>query len=248
MPKIFVLTGPDVGHSFDVRAGALLGRAEDCTVRLHDASVSRHHARLEHNDAGWSVVDLASRNGLFWDGARVERVSLEDGREFTLGEVVLKFRVGAVVKPAITAPEPLVEEEEIVLEGDWDPKKAVSSLPASAAQAEVTAFTRRTPAAEPAQPSIAQKQAAQRLAAAGLTPARSNVGARGVLQYGKVESRTGFLQADFDQQPLWIKFLILFAVLVVVAGLSWITFRAVILLRGAPEAQPTLEESIDESR
>ncbi|MDZ4772807.1 MAG: FHA domain-containing protein [Planctomycetota bacterium] len=261
MPKIFVLTGPDVGHSCDVEAGALFGRADDCVVRLKDASISRHHARLERTAAGWSVVDLGSRNGVFWDGERVERVTLEEGREFTLGEVVLKFRDGALPKryasPATqitTAAQASLEDEEIVLEGEWDDAKAAANvLPTATAfapRAKPTehGFGAHAAPAEQAQPSLARRQATEKLAAAGALPTQSKIGARGVLQYGKVESRDGFMQSDFDQQPLWIKFLILLVVLVVVAGVSWLAFRAVILLRGSPTDPPAIEESVEEAK
>jgi hypothetical protein len=248
MPKIFVLTGPDVGHTFEVQPGAVFGRAEDCTVRLTDASVSRHHARLEHTAAGFAIVDLGSRNGVFWDGERVERVTLEEGREFTLGEVVLKFRSGASAKPAAAATA--ITDEEIVLEGEWDESKAP---PPAADPAAMTAFTQRAPvqpaprpAAAPARP--APNKTAEKLVAAGVAPQRDNAGARGVLQYNKVESRAGLLQADFDQQPLWVKILLLFAVLVVVAGVSWLAFRAVILLRGSTANEPVVESTSEEAR
>lgn len=241
MPKIFVLSGPDVGHSYDVQAGAVFGRADECAVRLHDASVSRQHARLEHTAAGWSVVDLNSRNGVFWDGARVLRVSLEEGREFSLGEVVLKFREGAAAKQPVVVKPVMDEAEEIVLEGEWDESRAPT-----VASPAMTAFTPRAASVEPAQPSIARRQATERLAAAGALPSPSKIGARGVLQYGKVESRAGVMQSDFDQQPFLIKLLILFAVLVVVAGVSWLAFRAVVLTRGSPE--PVIEENVDEAR
>jgi hypothetical protein len=246
MPKIFVLTGPDVGHSFEVAADAVFGRADDCAVRLGDASVSRHHARLEHTPAGWVIVDLGSRNGVFWDGERVERVSLEEGREFALGEVVLKFRTGVAAQPAVVATAVAIEPEEIVLEGEWDETKAPKP---TAAPADMTAFTTRAPTAEPAQPSIARRQATEKLAAAGALPAaRAKVGARGVLQYGKVEARAGFLQSDFDQQPLWVKLLILLTVLIVIAGVSWLAFRAVILLRGTGVDAPAVEATAEDGR
>ena len=57
MPRIFVLSGPDVGASHDVASGATFGRSNDCAVPLHDASVSRQHARLEERDGDWHVVD-----------------------------------------------------------------------------------------------------------------------------------------------------------------------------------------------
>jgi hypothetical protein len=92
MPKLYVLSGPDVGKSFEVSAGALVGRDPECAVRLRDASVSRHHARVEHDSGAWSILDTQSRNGIHVERDRVPRVSLTDGAEFTLGEVLMRFR------------------------------------------------------------------------------------------------------------------------------------------------------------
>jgi pSer/pThr/pTyr-binding forkhead associated (FHA) protein len=102
MPKLYVLSGPDVGKSFEIAAGALVGRDPECAVRLRDPSVSRHHARLEHDASGWSIVDTDSRNGIHLEKQRVPRAALEDGAEFTLGEVLMRFRAEA---PRAADPE-----------------------------------------------------------------------------------------------------------------------------------------------
>ncbi len=104
MPRIIVLSGADVGLDVEVAEGALFGRADDCPVRLRDASVSRHHARLERGASGFEVVDLGSRNGIARTGARSERIPLSHGAEFTLGALLIRF-----VDP------PAGEVEEIVL-------------------------------------------------------------------------------------------------------------------------------------
>ncbi len=239
MPRIFVLTGPDVGQSFELSEGMLCGRAEDCGVRLHDASVSRHHARIERQPNGWSIVDVGSRNGLHWDGQRVQRVPLDDGREFTLGEVVLKFRDAPVTSstPATT------DEGEIELEGTWDDAKA----PAAAA---VTAYTPRSAPPPERRETVAGSapRTSEKRAAVGLAAARSDVASRGVLQYQKVEARGGFLQSDFEQQPGWVKALILFAVLAVFGGLAWMGFRMVVVLRGTTAAPTAIEDTSGEQR
>lgn len=131
MPKLYVLSGPDTGKSFEFEAGALVGRDPDCAVRLRDPSVSRKHARLEHGERGWSIVDTQSRNGVHVDGKRVATVELADGAEVTLGEVLVRFREHAahVSRPVPAshspqaAPEARAEaaqDAEIVLEGDWE--------------------------------------------------------------------------------------------------------------------------------
>ncbi len=78
MPRIFVLSGPDVGANHDVSSGATFGRAAECTVPLHDNSVSRQHARLEEHDGDWHVVDTGSRNGLFVRGSRAQLSLVKD--------------------------------------------------------------------------------------------------------------------------------------------------------------------------
>ena len=77
MPRLYVLSGDDLGRTFDVDGPTVIGRGERADVRVRDASVSREHARLEPSEGpggtaqGWRVVDLGSRNGVFVDGARV---------------------------------------------------------------------------------------------------------------------------------------------------------------------------------
>ena len=91
--RLFVLAGPEIGRSFDLRHGDTLGRSPDCIVTLRHASVSRHHAHIEvEGDAFW-VVDDASRNGVHAGGKRVERLRLSDQMEFALGELSLRIRL-----------------------------------------------------------------------------------------------------------------------------------------------------------
>jgi predicted component of type VI protein secretion system len=107
MPKLYVLSGPDVGKSFEVSSGALVGRDPDCAVRLRDPSVSRRHARVEHDANGWAILDTQSRNGIHVAKARVPRLALDDGAEFTLGEVLMRFRADAARVPATPMTPPI---------------------------------------------------------------------------------------------------------------------------------------------
>lgn len=247
MPKIFVLSGPDVGMSFDVHAGSVLGRAEDCAVALHDASVSRQHARLECEANVWTVVDMKSRNGLFDEGERVDAVVLGDGVEFRLGEVLLRFRTETAAKAAVAAAPvvraPAQVSDEIVLEGEWDETVAASAAPRLVAQpAEVVARAESGP-------SIAKLQATARLARAGALPKGNAAGSRGVLQFSKIDSeRKGFMGADLDQQPLWIKAAIGVVVLVVCAGIAWFAYRGVLMLKRGAHETAAVEDGTDEAR
>lgn len=148
MAKIHVLNGADVGRSFDVAAGAILGREASCDIPLRDPSVSRKHARLELDGGRWRVVDTESRNGLYVRGERVRELALDDLTEFRLGDVELRFRteVSANAAPPKAPPKvPAAPEEldEIVLEGDW-------SAPPSAASASASPAAPSAPAPKPA--------------------------------------------------------------------------------------------------
>lgn len=92
MPTLYVLSGPEVGRRFVLADGAVIGRADGCDAVLRHLSISRRHARLERKRAGWRIVDLASRNGLFEGEERVKHLFLDDGAEFRLGELDLRVR------------------------------------------------------------------------------------------------------------------------------------------------------------
>ncbi len=73
----------------------VLGRDAGIDVVLRDAGISRRHAELRHSDAGWELVDLASKNGTHIGGVRLDRLALHDGGEIGLGEVCrVQYRIG----------------------------------------------------------------------------------------------------------------------------------------------------------
>ncbi len=58
-----------------------------------DEQVSRDHAELTHDRAGWSLVDLGSRNGSFVNGEFLQGAqALRDGDVLRLGDSILVFR------------------------------------------------------------------------------------------------------------------------------------------------------------
>ena len=215
--RVFVLGGPDVGRSFEIRSRAVLGRANDCDVRLHDRSISRHHARIEHEGSGWFVVDQGSTNGVSKNGKRVARAELADCDEFLLGELPLRFRFG----PS---------------EGDSLELAAGTASPRSAAPAREAA---REPAArEPVVPAVGLDPEETELEeivlgeeptnpAPAAPPARLQRAARAV------EARGSILSGDLAQRPLWLRMLLALIVLALSAGLFLAAFEAVKLLRGS---------------
>ena len=70
---------------------ALIGRGPHCDVDLRDPTVSRRHAELRLEPAGWVLEDLASLNGVVVNGRRVDRTVLRAGDEVVLGEARMRF-------------------------------------------------------------------------------------------------------------------------------------------------------------
>src|SRR5690349_18290495 len=127
MPRLYVLSGPEIGRTIEVQDGATIGRAVEAGVQLRDASVSRHHAKLELREGLWRIVDAGSRNGITFRGERVTDAALADGDEFQVGEVLLRIRFavsGAMAgTPTSSATSTATKEtradpDEITLEED----------------------------------------------------------------------------------------------------------------------------------
>ena len=67
-----VLSGPDEGTTHILEANdAILGRADDAQVRFSDASISRHHVRIQLVGGVYSIRELGSSNGTQLDGRPV---------------------------------------------------------------------------------------------------------------------------------------------------------------------------------
>jgi pSer/pThr/pTyr-binding forkhead associated (FHA) protein len=81
--RAFPLAGPAV----------VLGRAEDCAIRLRSDSVSRHHARVYHNGDAWVVEDLESTNGSWVNDVPIQQSVLRDADFLKIGNVILKFHL-----------------------------------------------------------------------------------------------------------------------------------------------------------
>lgn len=80
-----------------VLAGAVnsIGRQLDNDIVLEDRRVSRHHAQLRYEHGTHCLYDLASANGSFVNGERVERALLRDGDFISLGGLELVFHLGS---------------------------------------------------------------------------------------------------------------------------------------------------------
>lgn len=98
--RVVITAGPESGHSFDAgRSGVVIGRGDNADIRLHDPTVSQFHLQLTPVPDGVIAVDLRSRNGVWFGGARLERAVLSHGAILTLGETVLRLELDAKAFP-----------------------------------------------------------------------------------------------------------------------------------------------------
>ncbi len=101
-------------HSFTPATNKILvGSSSKCDWIINDSSVSDIHALLVFAGDSWNVIDLASSNGIFILGDRIDRARLKSGDEITLGNFSFS------IETEIPAVADVFNEE--VIESNWIP-------------------------------------------------------------------------------------------------------------------------------
>jgi MoxR-like ATPase len=101
MPMLHILEGPDAGSQYEFTDGrVLVGRGEECQVRLNQGSISRQHAAFSQVHGLWQVEDLNSQNGIFVDGEQVSRATLRDDCAIRFGSINARFELAAAASAA----------------------------------------------------------------------------------------------------------------------------------------------------
>jgi DNA-binding NtrC family response regulator len=96
-----VVAGPDRGKSIALAPGEqLVGKSSSCALALSDPAVSRRHLKIELSPAGVRLVDLDSKNGSYYQGARFREVVVAPGARVTVGSSEIRIASAG-------APEPL---------------------------------------------------------------------------------------------------------------------------------------------
>ena len=104
MAKLVILNQGMTGRTFDLNIErTTVGRVEDNTFQIADASVSSHHAEILLRGTDIVVRDLNSTNGTFLNGEKVSEIVLKSGQTLRFGQVELKLDDG---KP-VPAPAPV---------------------------------------------------------------------------------------------------------------------------------------------
>jgi hypothetical protein len=89
---IIVRRGPNAGARFLLdKLTSTVGRHPDADIFLDDVTVSRRHAEFSRSGTTFTVRDLHSLNGTYFDGVRVDDALLSDGSEIQVGKFRLTF-------------------------------------------------------------------------------------------------------------------------------------------------------------
>jgi DNA-binding NtrC family response regulator len=91
---------------FRLRASCVVGAGKQADVVIDDPEVSRRHVELSLVPEGVHVADLGSRNGTFYLGQRVERMTLALGSRLRVGSAELLVEVDPDALSSNGASEP----------------------------------------------------------------------------------------------------------------------------------------------
>jgi two-component system cell cycle response regulator len=89
-------TGPSMGCRYTLgERPLLLGRGEDCDIRLQDHSVSRRHARIDPAPDGYHVHDQQSTNGTFVNDRQLDGPWLLRNSDYLrVGNCIYRYLAG----------------------------------------------------------------------------------------------------------------------------------------------------------
>ena len=109
MSKLVILNQGMTGRSFElIIERTTVGRVEDNTFHIADASVSSHHAEIILRGPDIVIRDIGSTNGTFINNEKITEAVLKPGQTLRFGQVELKIDDGTPLPapPAAPAPAP----------------------------------------------------------------------------------------------------------------------------------------------
>jgi pSer/pThr/pTyr-binding forkhead associated (FHA) protein len=108
---LIMFRGEGEKRSFSVvRDITVIGRREDCDLRIPLGDVSRKHCRLVKENGTLRAEDLGSSNGTFQNGERIQSAELQAGDTLTVGPISFVVQIdGVPAEDQMLAPEQTAE-------------------------------------------------------------------------------------------------------------------------------------------
>lgn len=120
--SLVMLKDNGVVKDFPIALGqTVIGRREDCDLRIPLKEISRKHALLMVGDKMVSIRDLGSANGTYINNQRVVEHKLSPGDHIVVGPVVFTIQIDGQpseirpVKTRLEARGPSVDEQKITM-------------------------------------------------------------------------------------------------------------------------------------
>jgi pSer/pThr/pTyr-binding forkhead associated (FHA) protein len=100
MAKLVVLSAGMTGRTQELKVDkTTIGRLEDNTFQIAEASVSSHHCEVLLRGSDVVVRDLNSTNGTFINGEKVTEKAIKPGQILRLGQIELRLETDAPAAP-----------------------------------------------------------------------------------------------------------------------------------------------------
>ncbi|MCC6751440.1 MAG: sigma 54-dependent Fis family transcriptional regulator [Deltaproteobacteria bacterium] len=133
--RVRILDGADGGRRLVIdKEPRVLGSAPACDLRLPDDRVSHRHCEVRLGARGFLVRDLGSRNGTYFEGARVNEIAVPAGAILQLGHTHVVLEAPGET----TNLDPSSRERFGRLVGQSVPMRRAFALLERAAAADVT--------------------------------------------------------------------------------------------------------------
>jgi predicted component of type VI protein secretion system len=96
MAKLVILSQGMAGHAHELKVDkTTIGRVDDNTFPIAEASVSSHHCEVLLRGAEVVIRDLNSTNGTFINGEKISESVLKPGQTLRLGQIELRLESNA---------------------------------------------------------------------------------------------------------------------------------------------------------
>ena len=125
-------SGAVINQTFTLGERSVIGRADDCDLRLDREGVASHHAEIVHNDATLTLRRLDPDAEILLNGRAVETAELASGDEIRIANC--RF----VLQAPGLRPEKVLTEEAVTRRRGYLPWLIVVALLAAATAAWYT--------------------------------------------------------------------------------------------------------------
>jgi predicted component of type VI protein secretion system len=107
MAKLVIQSAEQKGRAYELKVDkTTVGRVDDNTFQIADASVSSHHCEILLRGTEVIIRDLNSTNGTFINEEKISESVLKPGQKLRLGQIELSLESADAPATTTTAPMP----------------------------------------------------------------------------------------------------------------------------------------------